>query len=255
MKFRNFNFFIYLFLLIFICPIKAYCLESIYFELVNKFKTAVLEGDKNEIAKFIIFPLSRSYPIPNIDTPEDFIKRFEDIFDDKLIRLINISDIHEHWGAMGWRGIMLHNGDLWMDYDGKIIGINYQSETEKALKNKIIAASKKKLHKSIKEFSEPVLDWRTKTLRIRIDKIDTYKYRYVSWPTDKPSNTEPDLVLDNGECIPEGNGGNEYYKFNLGNYTYKVYVFVIGVDIPGRVDILKNNKLLFSEDFIEAMSQ
>jgi hypothetical protein len=32
---------------------------------------------------------------------------------------------------MGWRGIMLGQGDIWIDTTGKIITINYQSQVEK----------------------------------------------------------------------------------------------------------------------------
>jgi len=254
MKFKFNKLISFLYLLILISPIKAYSIEKQNFEFVHKFKIAVLKGDKVEIGKLILFPLLRKYPIPSINTPKDFIKRFDDIFDDKLIRLIKDSDIQKDWQEVGWRGIMLHNGDIWMNYDGRIIAINYQSEAEKALKYRLIEAERKKLHKSIREFKEPVLDWRTERFRVRIDKIGEYKYRYASWPKDKPIHTEPELILNNGECIYEGSGGNHYYEFENGDYTYKLIVFLIGKDdTPGTLKVLNRDKLLLSEDIIETM--
>ena len=256
MKLRYTIIYCLLFLFILITPQKAFSLEGEDFELVNNFKNAFLKSDKHEIAKFIRFPLSRERPIPSIDTPEELVKRFEEVFDDKLSNLIKNSNIHKDWQTVGWRGIMLNNGALWIDYDGKVRTINYQSEIEKAIKNRLIKTEKKKIHNSIREFNEPVLDWKTKQFRVRIDEIGEYRYRYAAWSKDQSPLTKPNLVIDNGKRVPEGSGGNHYYEFKNRSYIYKVYVFVSGTtETPiGILEVFKKDKQLLSEKFIEAVN-
>ena len=196
-------------------PAKAYCLNQDNYELVKEFKVAFLKGDKREISQFFKFPIAREKPIRSIRTSEELTERFDEVFDQHLRDVINNSDIHEDWEEVGWRGIMLNSGMLWMDYDGKIMAINYQSKAEKALKNKLLLTEKKELHESIRVFKKPALDWQTKRFRVRIDEIDDHKYRYASWSKDKSPLTEPDLVLTDGEWAPDGNGGNHYYLVTI----------------------------------------
>ncbi len=92
-------------------------------QLIECFKN----NDKEKIADLIVYPLSRVYPIPAINSEKELISRFDEIFDDTLIRMINSSNPALDWSEVGWRGIMLLNGEIWVDTDGKIIGINYQT--------------------------------------------------------------------------------------------------------------------------------
>ncbi|WP_300673636.1 hypothetical protein [Desulfoluna sp.] len=252
-RFRIFCFSVVLFLSAF--STTAYSLDQENYELVKDFKAAFLKGDKREISTFFKFPLKREKPIRSIRTSEELTERFEEVFDQHLSDIINSSDIHEDWDAVGWRGIMLQNGVLWMDYDGKIMAINYQSEIEKALQHRLINTERKNLHKSLTVFEQPVLDWQTKRFRVRIDEMDDHKYRYASWSKDKSPLTKPDLVLSDGAWVPDGSGGNHYYIFKNGTYTYKVYVYVLGTDTTqiGVLDVYKNDKKLLSEDFIKIM--
>ncbi len=249
-------FYCILFLIVPFFPQKALSLEGENFNIVNSFITTFQKGDKQEIAKFISFPLSREKPIPSIDTPKDFVRRFEEIFDYRLSNMIKNSDIHKDWQAVGWRGIMLHNGDLWIDYDGKVKTINYQSDFEKALKEKLIESEKKNLYMTLRKYIRPVLDWRTKSFRVRIDEIADNKFRYVAWAKDKSPLTKPNLILNNGKWVPEGSGGNHHYEFDNGDFMYKVYVFVLGSsETPiGSLEVFNKNKQLLSEDFIEVMN-
>lgn len=84
-------------------------------KLVNLFKAKNVDG----ISKVVNYPLNREYPIPNVKNEADFKKRFNQIFDQKIIDEISNSKI-DQWSEVGWRGIMLNNGDLWIETDGKI---------------------------------------------------------------------------------------------------------------------------------------
>lgn len=95
----------------------------------------------DEISENIVYPLKRTSPIPSVKNAEELKERFDSIFDEDLIRIITSSDI-DQWSEMGWRGIMLDDGILWMDYDGKITAVNYQSKYEKKLAKKLTSKVK-----------------------------------------------------------------------------------------------------------------
>ncbi|WP_235830893.1 hypothetical protein [Flavobacterium ustbae] len=117
-------------------------LKPEYQKFISSFISEVKNNNKNAVAARITFPLKREYPIPKVKNKTDFIKRYNEIFDKTLISKITKSNPAKDWSEMGWRGIMLNQGDLWMDTNGKIIAINYQSEAEKKQKSTLIAAQK-----------------------------------------------------------------------------------------------------------------
>ena len=83
------------------------------------------EIDINKISDKIKFPLYRKYPLPPIKNKKEFRKRFNEVFDDSLCIKIANSD-NDQWTYMGWKGIMLDNGIVWMESnsEGRIIAIN-----------------------------------------------------------------------------------------------------------------------------------
>lgn len=66
----------------------------------------------------------------------------------------------------GLKALMFKNRLLWLDYDGSLIGINYQSEAEK---NKYAVANtqnKEHLHASLQDFEKAVLELETKYRKV-----------------------------------------------------------------------------------------
>src|ERR1700753_2326559 len=96
--------------------------------LIDAFKSR----NAKKIADFVYFPLRREYPLKDVKNKDDFIRRFDEIFDEYLVSHIANSKIKD-WSEVGWRGIMLDNGIVWIDDSGKITGTNYQSVKEKRL--------------------------------------------------------------------------------------------------------------------------
>ncbi|KFC24044.1 hypothetical protein [Chryseobacterium sp. FH1] len=192
-------------------------------KLINLFKTKNIDG----ISKVITYPLNREYPIPSVKNEADLKKRFNQIFDKTIIDEISNSKI-DQWSEVGWRGIMLNNGDLWIDSDGKITALNYQSHFELTQKKNIILNDKSKLHSSLKIFKSPTYKIQTKSYLIRIDELANEKYRYASWKIGKSEASKPDLVLTNGTVRMEGSGGNHTIIFKKGEYNYKIYRGIIG---------------------------
>ncbi|MTH17882.1 hypothetical protein [Flavobacterium sp. LC2016-01] len=225
-------------------------LKPEYQKFIKSFIADVKKGDKEAVAGFISFPLSREYPIPSITNKADFIKKYDQIFDAKLTSEIIKSNLAKDWSEMGWRGIMLNSGTLWMDTDGKIIGINYQSQFEKDLKAKLIASEKTKLHPSIANFKAPEYILETSKFRIRIDDLGNENYRYASWSIKQKMSEKPDLIITNGKWVQQGSGGNHYIEFKKGNYIYTCDIIVLGTSEspPARLVITQNGKEILNQN-------
>jgi hypothetical protein len=202
------------------------------------------------ISEKISYPLEREYPIPSIKDKAEFKQRFQEVFDAFLVAKIANSKI-ENWSEVGWRGIMLDNGEVWMgNSDGTITAVNYQSEFEKQRKESLIAGDKEKIHPSLKTFKLPTYKIKTKNFLIRIDELANEKYRYASWKISDNESSKPELVLQNGTIEFGGSGGNHVITFVNGKFTYKVYRIILGEgDSPEvRLIVEKEGKTILTQD-------
>ncbi|MCF8255594.1 MAG: hypothetical protein K9H61_13520 [Bacteroidia bacterium] len=208
------------------------------------------QKDVEKISNIIGYPLERQYPIPSIKDKTEFVKRFNEVFDETLIDNIANSKI-EQWSEVGWRGIMLDDGVVWMENsDGILTAVNYQSDLEKKLMNDLIAKEKENLHISLRTFENPKFKIKTKTSLVRIDELTNYKYRFASWKIGEDESSKPDLIIENGELKFEGSGGNHLITFIEGNYTYKVYRNIMGEGNPPdiTIEIEKDGETISTED-------
>ena len=203
---------------------------------IDRFLNAFRTGDKAELAHLIHFPLGREYPIPAIERNE-FLTRYHEVFDAEFSKIIIDADPTD-WDAVGWRGIMLHNGLLWLHYDGSVREINYDSAFELAAKERMLQLreelreqERNQLHYSLREYSRPVLEWETDTYRVRIDHIHESEYRYAAWKADVSHTTIPDIVLYAGSmkqeamgCCGSCGGSHTIFGFTNGEYLYEVQI-------------------------------
>lgn len=245
----------FILLAVFLCANSVKAVEPEYFRLVENMIATFKSGNSARISNLISYPLRRAYPIPPIGSREELIARFSEVFDDRLIQMIIDSDIERDWSAVGSEGIMLLDGTLWLDYNGKIIAVNYESETENAIEARLNVQQKAALHESLKDFEKPVLEWKTKKFHIRIDDLGDHHYRYASWSVDKLPGQKPDLVLLNGELRFDGSGGNHAYIFTSGPYRYQCSVIVLGANDspPGTLEVFKMDRLLLTQPVIEVL--
>ncbi|MEQ3513993.1 hypothetical protein ABMY35_11710 [Pseudoalteromonas sp. BZB3] len=218
-------------------------------ELVSSLIELFKSNDRKAIAQKVRFPLARKKPLSPIRNQLEFIERYDEIFDSNLIEFIVSSNPMTDWSEMGWRGIMFKSGTMWLDIDGTIWSVNYESEIEKETRIKLINDQKNKLHPSLNQFEKPILEWQTDSSHIRIDDLGKYNYRYASWSIDKSTNEKPNLILTNGEIVFDGSGGNHYYVFKNGHYKYRCYVSVIGnSESPsGTIEVFKAGTLLLKK--------
>ena len=238
-----------LFVLIFITSLFTQETDTSYKEVARSFIKCIQMNDIEQLSERLFYPYKRPDPIPPIKDKTEFKKRYTELFDDSLISIITHSDAETDWKDMGWRGIMLHDGIVWLDYDGKVIGINYRTLAEKEVLKKWIEYERSLLHSSLKEYLKPMYTLITKRFIVRIDLLENGTYRYASWKKSATLLDKPDLVLFNGELSAEGSGGNHQFNFKNGIYTYSIYVNAIRSEesAPFYLEVSKGKKILLNE--------
>lgn len=242
---------LFLVLLVFLGSfVSAQTVKPEYQKCIKSFIDTLKSDKKDAIAEMVAYPLKREYPIPDVVDKSDFIKRYDEIFDTTLKNEITKSNPAKDWSDMGWRGMMLNQGIVWMDFDGRLTSVNYQSKAEIDLKKKLIAAQKKELDSSIAFFQKPICILETDKFRIRIDNLGNKNYRYVSWPIDKAMSEKPDLIIYRGNFVVEGSGGNHQYEFKKENYTYECAFIVAGEKNPlaAKLIIYQGDKVILSQN-------
>jgi len=197
-------------------------------KLVKTFVLSIKKADINKLKSLVVYPLKRDYPLSDIKNEQEFQSRYSELFDEKLKKIITESDPTKDWSTVGMSGIMLNNGIIWLNSEGKLIAVNYKSTEELNVRDAIVEKDRSSVHKSLSDFAKPAYLLETKRFKLRVDEMKDGQYRYASWSSDKEMTYKPDLVLTNGQRIYDGSGGNHYYHFKNGIYTYEIYVFVIG---------------------------
>lgn len=221
-----------------------------YQKLVADFITRVKQQDKEGLSQKVIFPLRRQYPLPPIKNKQEFLNRYNEVFDETLLNSIVSSTPDKDWSKMGWRGLMLRNGQLWLSEEGKLIAVNYQSDLESKKRAVLIEKERSLVHASLKDFKQPVCLLETGKFRIRVDEMNDGTYRYASWSIKNKQSDKPDLIIENGEFIPEGTGGNHRYEFKNNGYVYNCSVIVLGADLngpPAELIISKGEKEILNQ--------
>ncbi len=239
-----------IFLVLFTSFVTAQNLKPEYQKCIKSFIENVKSDNKEAVAEMVAYPLKREYPIPDVIDKADFIKRYNEIFDKTLKNEIANSNTTKDWSDMGWRGIMLNQGNVWMDFDGRLTSINYQSQAEIDLKKKLIADQKKQLDPSIAFFQKPICILETTKFRIRIDNLGNENYRYASWSIQKTMSEKPDLVIMGGKLVVEGSGGNHQYEFTKENYVYECAIIVLGEknSPPAKLTIYQSGKVILTQN-------
>jgi len=231
------------------CPAITFSQDSNYINTVVQFIDIVKQNNIEKITERTNYPLKRQKPLTDIGSKKDFQNRYHEVFDDSLMKLIINSDVKNDWSEMGWRGIMFLNGKLWLDEEGNLTSVNYESQIENKKRDSLVAIDKLSLYPGLRNFKAPVLCWETKKFRIRIDDLGNSRFRYASWPVNKDQSAKPDLVLMNGKVKFDGSGGNHEFIFENNGYTYVCNIMVIVADDsePYTLTVLKNGQEIFSE--------
>ena len=221
---------------------KIFCLIIFIFLLTNNsfannsnnnienFINLIKNNDCKGLSKIINYPLARKYPIKSIKNENDFLKNCNVIFDNNFRKKILNSDINneDDWSEVGYKGIMFDNGKIWLDNDGYVISVNYESDIEIEIREKLLLKDKENLYYTLKNYQENVGIYETKKYIFRLDKLENNSFRYSSWEKNSEMSTKPNIVVNNCNLIYSGSGGNHSYTCKNENYYYTIYFNVIG---------------------------
>lgn len=184
---------------------------------VKKLVKAVAERDPQSFAKMISYPLSRPYPLHDIESEEEMQKYYSVMVDDSL-RHVMTGSHPEDWEENGWRGWSLKNGEyVWLDSD--LYDIPYLSAREKAMRDSLSKAEIQSIEKDLRdgwapEFCLRALDDGTV---FRVDSRhdtegDSTIYRLASYPQGKNLSGKPASLLTGGVEI-EGSAATATFHF------------------------------------------
>ena len=194
-----------------------------FITVVQKFKEAVKTDNPAIIGDYVSYPFERTNPLPDIENKEAFIQNYEYIFDDDLKKNI-MESLPGDWEKMGWRGIMLDNGILWLDDNGKLIAINSESEKETEYIKQWLKNDKEKLHLSLKSYKKHILIFKTDKELGRIDQLSDNKYRLALWNKGKTLSDTPKMIISNGKVEFHGTGNNTTYHFQSDDKSFVFYI-------------------------------
>lgn len=212
--------------------------------IIANFIALVAKRDTHALAAHTRYPVSRPYPLPQVEDSAEFVLRFAELFDEKLIHALISSDPKNDWGHFGWRGLSLQSEDFWLHENGFYRGGCYLTEEAEKVKQDLLNKDRNSVHKSIRKFDSPILLWESEKYTIRIDKVEK-GYRYVSWKKGKKLSERPDLILYNGNIEYQGSVGYRDFTFYSGPYKYIIGDSAVGPN-EGDLTVLKNDVQLLS---------
>lgn len=197
--------------------------ENAIIDVVQKFKDAVKTDNPTIIGDYVSYPFERTNPLPDIENKSAFIQNYEYIFDNDLKKKI-VESLPSDWEKMGWRGIMLDNGILWLNDNGKLIAINSESEKETKYIKQWLKNDKEKLHFSLKSYKKHILIFKTADELGRIDQITDNKYRLALWNKEKTLSDTPKMIIQNGKVEFHGTANNTTYHFQSDDKSFVFYI-------------------------------
>ena len=186
-------------------------------QIVQLFKNVIKTDNPQIIADYISYPYTRDFPLSDIENKTQFIQNYDMIFDDELKRII-IQSNPQDWEKVGWRGIMLDSGLIWIDENGHVNAINYTTDKEQKYIDDWYENDRISLHESLRQYDIPVYIFETPVLLGRIDKIQPNQnqqeqYRLALWDKGFDMSSKPKTVLSNGWVEYQGSAHNELYHF------------------------------------------
>jgi hypothetical protein len=176
---------------------------SIKERIAIPFIEAVRSHDKNEILKFLRYPIRRPFPLPHIINDLEMLKKFDLIFTDEVLNDIIYSSDSD-WNSHAWRGVTFYNGrtHLWMDYDGTVLDIPVSSQEEELVRE-FWEKDRERLMPEFSQFGECEGLFASATYKLRVDSFiigsEWYdrSYRVLLWErnSSKTMSDMPDLIL------------------------------------------------------------
>lgn len=116
-------------------------------EHIGAIMKSIADGDTKTLAALAIYPIERRYPLHNIVSPSDMVKRFDLVFNQKFRDRMKSSKALD-WHSYGWRGYSMGDDNALWVYDS-LYAINYYSAQEQALYDQLVKKEMGSLHESL----------------------------------------------------------------------------------------------------------
>ena len=196
---------------------------------VKELIAAFSSTDQALIANYMVFPYEMPHPIPAITSPKEFVKRFSQVFDEDIIKVIRKSNV-EDWQTIGWRGTMLADGIVWMNDEGKVYRVTQAAKGVMDWRKQLEQQDKARLHPSVRIYEEAIALLFTNEYFIRIDRVKGEEYRLSAWKKEEKMSTAPSYVFEKGFLEIEGSMANRLFTFSETVNKGKLVIFL---DFPG----------------------
>jgi hypothetical protein len=190
----------------------------------SKIRELIRKDKIRELSRLIEYPIYRKNPIPDIETPVQFILYYPTLFDEAFKQRMMAFSLSDMWEKQDFYCIM--DGDLWMSPEGKLCAINYQSKKEQNLAALLTEEEKRNLHPSINQWTENMYKCMTDKYLVRVDETDE-GIRLVLWNRPNLWKNKPDLILQNGKQELHSSG-NEVITYTINDWTYVVSNTIVG---------------------------
>lgn len=183
---------------------------------VKRLVRVVSENDSAGFAAMVSYPLSRPYPLRDIETPDQMRVYYPVMVDDSLKSMITGS-APEDWREYGWRGWSLHGGDyLWIDED--LYDVAYMSAREREMLDSLTSREMDSVETGFRKGWTPVmcLKGMDNGAVYRIDMSRTEKgaprYRMLAYDSGSDLRALPAAVYE-GHKETEGTARTSTYYF------------------------------------------
>lgn len=117
-------------------------------EHIRTIMKSIADGDAKTLASLTKYPIERRYPLRNIISSSDMLKRFDLVFDQNFRDRMKSSKASD-WHSYGWRGYSMGDDNALWVYDS-LYAINYYSAQEQALYDQLVKKEMGSLHKSLR---------------------------------------------------------------------------------------------------------
>lgn len=124
---------------------------SIYDKDINNIEPimkSIIDGDVRTLAWLVAYPLSRAYPLKDIENGQQMAAYFDVLFDDSIKDKLRRSTVKD-WSEYGWRGYSIFDGTLWVTPE-LLWAVYHRSKREKALLDSLERKEMSSLHPSLR---------------------------------------------------------------------------------------------------------
>lgn len=204
---------------------------------IRHFVKALTDRDAVGLEQHVRLPFERHYPIPKIETMDEFVAAIPSLFGEEALKRLSESSAFRDWEMVGWRGFAHKTVGVWLSDDDpvELEAITDLSAEEIALWEECARREIASLHESLRDgVACPILSFVTEdgSVRGRIDLLgerlevraferDVYKYRLSVYNASTSIRSVPDAVVM-CNCRHEGSPGGDIYTSEDGQYLLMV---------------------------------